>query len=235
MLCGDQRSIDMHWNHLCFLMDKLNNEDDSAEATRPAAEWLALAAAPAGYDTRNILRHLGASTHLTHSQFSKSVSECMSMLAISSSPYTPCADLVRTCSSCKVPCTSECMCGESFCSRKCMRKEWANHREICKMIYANNEMDWTLTQFEMKHRLTSDQMDEACSGSKSVASSIATGGTEDLLKAGAAACAKCNRADKKMKLCSKCRMMTYCSAECQKADWKKHKPNCAIIAQVLGM
>ena len=30
----------------------------------------------------------------------------------------------------------------------------------------------------------------------------------------------------KAKYCSRCRCATYCSRECQEADWTKHKPNC---------
>eukprot|EP00984_Skeletonema_dohrnii_P019371 scaffold9228_cov118-Skeletonema_dohrnii-CCMP3373.AAC.2 len=30
----------------------------------------------------------------------------------------------------------------------------------------------------------------------------------------------------KLLYCSRCRIVTYCSSECQKADWTKHKPNC---------
>ncbi|KZV63493.1 hypothetical protein PENSPDRAFT_209593 [Peniophora sp. CONT] len=31
--------------------------------------------------------------------------------------------------------------------------------------------------------------------------------------------------------CKQCRMIAYCSAECQKADWPKHKKNCATMAE----
>lgn len=32
----------------------------------------------------------------------------------------------------------------------------------------------------------------------------------------------------KMKKCSRCRQATYCSVECQKADWDRHRMNCQI-------
>ena len=221
-LCGDQRSADMHWNHSCFLLDALN---DGSDATRSAAEWVALVAAPAGYDTSYILRHLGATTQLSHAQFSKSMVDCLSMLKRSSDPYTPCADLVRKCDTCKVSCTSECMCGEAYCSRECMRKDWACHRATCMLIYDNNTMGWALTQFEMHGRLSKAQFDAALRGGSVSAMSDTQGG---LRKVAAAACSNCNNSDKKMKICGKCRLVSYCSPECQKADWKQHKSSCGI-------
>jgi hypothetical protein len=43
-------------------------------------------------------------------------------------------------------------------------------------------------------------------------------------------CATCNALENKLvnkfKTCSKCMNVWYCSLECQKNDWKKHKPIC---------
>ena len=35
----------------------------------------------------------------------------------------------------------------------------------------------------------------------------------------------------KLKKCSKCKVVAYCSRECQTMDWKRHKPVCGIEAQ----
>ena len=48
-------------------------------------------------------------------------------------------------------------------------------------------------------------------------------------------CANCGRRskknafldDEKLLICSKCKKTKYCSVDCQKADWKSHKRNCA--------
>ena len=39
------------------------------------------------------------------------------------------------------------------------------------------------------------------------------------------ACKKCKKPCKALK-CSRCQKATYCSRECQKADWKRHKADC---------
>ena len=36
----------------------------------------------------------------------------------------------------------------------------------------------------------------------------------------------------KTKYCSRCRCATYCSRECQKADWKRHKPDCDKFTEI---
>ncbi|KZS97133.1 SET domain-containing protein [Sistotremastrum niveocremeum HHB9708] len=45
-------------------------------------------------------------------------------------------------------------------------------------------------------------------------------------------CSKCfspNEEGKSLKRCSKCRVLHYCSAACQNADWDVHKPECSSI------
>jgi ankyrin repeat protein len=39
-------------------------------------------------------------------------------------------------------------------------------------------------------------------------------------------CECCGSSSKRLKVCSKCEKVRYCSAECQKQDHKKHKKEC---------
>lgn len=39
-------------------------------------------------------------------------------------------------------------------------------------------------------------------------------------------CNNCHMGGSKLKMCGKCKSAWYCSTECQKTHWKKHKPNC---------
>ncbi|KAF9207771.1 hypothetical protein BGZ49_010593 [Haplosporangium sp. Z 27] len=45
-----------------------------------------------------------------------------------------------------------------------------------------------------------------------------------------AKCYRCSKEQTDLKRCSKCRVATYCSRECQKEGWKAHKKQCASLA-----
>jgi hypothetical protein len=36
-------------------------------------------------------------------------------------------------------------------------------------------------------------------------------------------CNSCHKRDKRLSFCGSCKQVYYCSAECQKSDWKQHK------------
>ncbi|KAI0055379.1 hypothetical protein BV25DRAFT_1921855 [Artomyces pyxidatus] len=55
------------------------------------------------------------------------------------------------------------------------------------------------------------------------------GGKEKVLRQ----CAYCEKlGDQKMPMCSRCKLVRYCDATCQKAAWKAHKPVCKVAANV---
>ncbi len=39
-------------------------------------------------------------------------------------------------------------------------------------------------------------------------------------------CAKCNRRGIQTRVCGRCKKARYCCKECQRLDWKSHKPDC---------
>ncbi|KAJ5090533.1 Zinc finger MYND-type [Penicillium argentinense] len=45
------------------------------------------------------------------------------------------------------------------------------------------------------------------------------------------ACGFTTSLDKKLLRCSRCRVTWYCSKECQRRDWKLHKPNCVASSE----
>jgi tetratricopeptide (TPR) repeat protein len=46
-------------------------------------------------------------------------------------------------------------------------------------------------------------------------------------------CAKCGKTDIPLKQCGQCKQVKYCSRECQKSDWSRHKKVCAQLANEL--
>jgi hypothetical protein len=52
--------------------------------------------------------------------------------------------------------------------------------------------------------------------------------------AAAKACDQCGKTCNKPKRCSKCKSVWYCSAECQKKAWKKHKKECVATSPAPG-
>ena len=45
----------------------------------------------------------------------------------------------------------------------------------------------------------------------------------------AKSCARCGKQGVEFKRCSRCKQTSYCGAECQNADWKRHKKKCAPL------
>ena len=49
----------------------------------------------------------------------------------------------------------------------------------------------------------------------------------------ASSCSHCGNQPAKLQQCSRCKQVAYCGADCQNADWKKHKKKCVSIQEVL--
>ncbi|KII91705.1 hypothetical protein PLICRDRAFT_518164 [Plicaturopsis crispa FD-325 SS-3] len=45
-------------------------------------------------------------------------------------------------------------------------------------------------------------------------------------------CSNCSVVVKEIRMCSACKVMGYCTKECQKAAWKEHKPQCKTLRDV---
>ena len=46
-------------------------------------------------------------------------------------------------------------------------------------------------------------------------------------------CEYCGKEDEHIQMCTGCRRVRYCSAECQNAHWSEHKPNCKVCCEVI--
>ena len=56
------------------------------------------------------------------------------------------------------------------------------------------------------------------------------GKEEGNTKKAARVCENCDKETSKMQKCSRCRLVRYCSRDCQLADWKEHKKACKKAA-----
>lgn len=72
---------------------------------------------------------------------------------------------------------------------------------------------------------------EASSESKTTASASQQETKQAAGQAVTTICAKCNKTGKDFKRCGRCRAVNYCSPDCQKADWKRHKEQCAAAQE----
>lgn len=43
-------------------------------------------------------------------------------------------------------------------------------------------------------------------------------------------CGGCRKVSDKFLSCAECKLMRYCSKECQRRDWPHHRPNCKVAA-----
>lgn len=114
----------------------------------------------------------------------------------------------------KVNCASDCcdnrgklLCSGcrqvKYCSRDCQAKEWTNHKKDCKI---------------METKKDPKEIDDVAKKEPQeieIVNCAATG---------------CNDLGKL--LCSRCRLVKYCSASCQGKEWKNHKKDCKIIGTV---
>jgi len=89
-----------------------------------------------------------------------------------------------------------------YCSRACQKSDWNEHK-----LYCYKESRTAAQVFEAVKNLTvtHNNQDEGRRSHN---------------------CAKCNQSNAIMNICTRCKIVFYCNRACQKADWKRHKPNC---------
>ena len=140
-----QRDADSRWRHFIMLCNI-----HPADQTKLGSEWMELLTSPSGYSfpyaanelySRKIFQRLVTNTRHKDPLYVPPVEQI---------PVICDAD------DCTNTCTSECMCGEVWCSRECMKKDWGGghpvngHQHICKTIFDNGgSLAALLTRMEM--------------------------------------------------------------------------------------
>lgn len=187
-----QRQKDAAYKHVCLLLDR------QGETIRSAREWSALVLAPAAV---SVPASVITGTQMTAYDFMGLVQQHLE--------YAPfagihCPPEAKLCKHCKAITTCECACGENFCSRSCLKKEWKHHAPVCWMIYDNGLLAAAVHQrFEFA---THER------------------GPPGPPKRNKLSCTTCHKKGPKLK-CSKCDV-SYCSRYCQRLDWASHKLSC---------
>jgi hypothetical protein len=64
------------------------------------------------------------------------------------------------------------------------------------------------------------------SASAAAAAATLPAGDLPLPRGGVCGNPECNASEQPISRCSRCKQVSYCSADCQRADWPRHKPHC---------
>lgn len=141
----DQRELDDRWRLLAFL------KEDKEECM--TFEQYVRLYASAGWDLGSVRpRHINAEKKLSFGDLVQLGIHMPQLLPRHRRPALPLRLPPRQCDSCKSVTVKECICGESFCSVECQRKEWSSHRRLCEMVEENNSTAFLITKQYWKTR-----------------------------------------------------------------------------------
>eukprot|EP00854_Cymbomonas_tetramitiformis_P026798 gene26798-32936_t len=168
MLLGaheSQRQMDTCYRHLMYLLAQYQDPSPVTGqlVEHPPSRWVDILCTPSGWDGTPMIG-FQFDAPISAPEF---ISEYQSRMKLADSYTLPDLPVPKTCDVCGTHCRSECLCGEVFCSRSCMRQVWGRHREICETVHENGQFAAMLTQMEMKGVLTGAEMAAAMGGESS--------------------------------------------------------------------
>lgn len=138
-----QRKLDSCWRCFVASCDALAAVD--AQAINPARRWVEELLTPSGWQLSAI-----PAGEMTAGEFKLFVLRAMQNGTLSLLPTAGSAprEAPGKCDHCGKPCVSECICGEHFCSRECLRKDWKAHRSMCEQVVEQAEFGTLITYIE---------------------------------------------------------------------------------------
>ena len=149
-----QRDMDLRMRHLQHLRSQFAKDE-----RKTVAEWSDLVLRPAGWQvpaegarTEATAERWRGSHVLTSAEFVQQFTAFP--LLVSQSYAPPKEPIPSACDMCDKPCISECMCGELFCSRACLKRNWRDHREACQQVCDNTNLAVLVSRIEMQRALT---------------------------------------------------------------------------------
>jgi len=146
------------------------------------------------------------------------------------------------CSNCGGPCEKQLRCGVCkrvcYCSVKCQKEDWQFHKRTCSkpvekgadaakrfegLAEAKHAQETIDAELADKDPVLAAQVKQMMSGMLGSQQEKEAAKEEPAPKA---TCKSCMEACEKPLRCGVCKLATYCSAKCQKEDWRFHKRIC---------
>ena len=136
-----QRQLDACWRCFTAACDGVDESEP-----RPVEQWVKDILTPSGWKLASPPQ-VGS---LAVKDFQEMVARAMQSGALSLLPTSgPPRTVQGFCDECGAPCLSECICGEAFCSRTCLRKAWPKHKPLCEQVVDNCQMGCMVSYVEM--------------------------------------------------------------------------------------
>jgi len=162
----NQRQLDACWR--CF---KAACDGVGEAGPRPVDQWVEELLTPSGWQLASPPRGTMVVKDFQKLTARAMQSGTLSLLPTSGPPRTA----QGFCDECKAPCVSECICGEAFCSRACLRKAWPKHKPLCEQVVDNCGTGCMVSYMEM----CSSCVDSDCDVSQALGYSAWQGGLKD--------------------------------------------------------
>ena len=103
----------------------------------------------------------------------------------------------------------------SYCGAECQKVAWKGHKKSCASL---NDL---LKKVQATPALLEGHTE------KEVLAMAATMAKAKEVTTAKACCSHCGKQGEDLKRCLRCKLASYCGAECQRAGWKMHKKSCA--------
>mmetsp|Transcript_1595 Transcript_1595/g.3124 ORF Transcript_1595/g.3124 Transcript_1595/m.3124 type:complete len:410 (+) Transcript_1595:34-1263(+) len=139
------------------------------------------------------------------------------------------------CKNCALQIAKPLRCGickaASYCSSTCQKEDWQFHKRVCRKAEPKQEAKPVQDETAQKEELDKLMADMGGEHSEQVKQMMAGmmgmgEGKKEEVKAPDPPCQNCSEPCRKTLRCGTCKSVTYCSAQCQKDDWRFHKRLC---------
>ena len=125
-----------------------------------------------------------------------------------------------------IPCKEDNVLCVVYCNKDCQRKHWKEHRKVCLSVEKNKQK---ATAAATAAATASEASSKDDWKEKERDPMVVVENRKDIkqaLKMQIRFCAACGTVTQSTQVCSRCKVSTYCSKECQVRHWPSHKMEC---------